>query len=57
MNITNNNTQDIMTKTYIKPELEVLSMCSVEGVLAASTTLGGATGEGITLGEEFNPWN
>lgn len=46
-----------MTKNYIKPELEVISMCSVEGVLASSPTLGGATGEGITLGAEFNPWN
>ena len=40
-----------MTKNYIKPELEMISVCS-EGVLAASVE-----GEGITLGAEFNPWN
>lgn len=46
-----------MTKNYLKPEMEVISVYS-EGVLAASVLqeIGTATGEGITLGAEFNPW-
>ena len=46
-----------MTNNYFKPEVEVISVYS-EGVLAASTVQqsGSATGEGITLGSEFNPW-
>lgn len=43
-----------MTKIYFKPELEVISVYS-EGVLATSTGVE-ATGEGITLGAEYNPW-
>ena len=44
-----------MTKNYIKPELEMISVYS-EGVLAVSFDLGESTGEDITLGTEFNPW-
>ena len=43
-----------MTKNYIKPELEMISVCS-EGVLAASVE-GKASGEGVTFGTEFDPW-
>ena len=46
-----------MTNNYIKPELEMISLYS-EGVLAASVLEeANATGEGVTLGAEFNPWN
>ena len=46
-----------MTKNYIKPEMEIVAVHLEGAVLSGSVITGGATGEGITLGDEFDPWN
>ena len=43
-------------KIYETPELEVLALAVEGSVLAGSTLADGATGEGITWGNEFDPW-
>lgn len=44
-------------KIYEKPQLEVLALAIEGSVLAGSTLVdGNASGEGITWGDEFDPW-
>ena len=44
-----------MTKNYIKPELEMISVYS-EGVLAVSLDLGESTGEDFDILTGINPF-
>lgn len=44
-------------KIYEKPQLEVLALAIEGSVLAGSTLVDGASGEDITWGETFDPWN
>lgn len=46
-----------MTKNYIKPEVDIIAVHLEGAVLNASTITGGSTGEDVTFGDEYNPWN
>lgn len=46
-----------MTKNYIKPEVDIIAVHLEGAVLNASTIIGGSTGEDVTYGDEYNPWN
>lgn len=45
------------TKNYLTPEVEIIALNLEGSVLAGSTTVDGASGENITWGDEFDPWN
>ena len=44
-------------KIYQEPEMKVVALHLEGSVLSGSTVLEGLTGEDITYGDEFNPWN
>ena len=53
----NNNTIIMKNeKNYVKPELEMLQVFN-EGSVLTQSTFGNGSGEGISFGDQVNPWN
>ena len=43
-------------KNYVKPELEMLQVYN-EGSVLTQSSKGNGSGEGISFGDQVNPWN
>jgi hypothetical protein len=42
-------------KIYQEPEVKVVNLC-FEGSVLVGSVQGGAKGEDVTVGEEYDPW-